>query len=133
MLALVAVYSLMRKDLVILEMGDDLAASLGVRVEAMRVTAIAIGVLLTAVATSSAGPIPFIALAAPHVARSLLPGNSTRVTTTCLVGALLLSASDLIAQRAVTDISLPVGVVTGGIGGIYLGAWMIMTWRRRMA
>lgn len=129
---LLLVLSAIRENLSILEMGDDLAASLGVRVEMVRILAIAVGVLMTAVATSSAGPIHFIALAAPHIARSLVPRQPSRIVTTCLTGALLLSASDLLAQRAVDGVSVPVGVVTGILGGIYLGSWMVLTWRRRI-
>ncbi|WP_210270207.1 iron chelate uptake ABC transporter family permease subunit [Aureimonas sp. ME7] len=124
LLALIALTLGLRRQLEIIEMGDDLAFSLGVRVEAIRCLSIAAGVLLAAVATSSAGPIPFVALAAPHIARGLAAGSALRVSTAGLVGALLLSASDLLAQRLPVDVSVPVGVVTGALGGLYLTLWL---------
>ncbi|UWU26196.1 iron chelate uptake ABC transporter family permease subunit (plasmid) [Rhizobium sp. CB3060] len=120
----------LRHDLDILEMGDELAASLGVRVEGVRRGAIAAGVGLAATATACAGPVSFVALSAPHITRGLTPGSVLRLSTCCLVGALLLSASDLLAQRAIPATSFPVGIVTGALGGIYLAGWLIMAWRR---
>ncbi|MFT4083718.1 MAG: iron chelate uptake ABC transporter family permease subunit [Nocardioides sp.] len=107
-----------------LELGEDTARGLGVSAELTRVVAIVVGVGLSAVATASAGPIGFVALAAPQVARRLtrLPGPGVLPAAVC--GALVLSASDYAAQRGFGDAQLPVGVTTGVVGGLYL-AWLL--------
>jgi iron complex transport system permease protein len=109
-----------------LELGDDAAHATGVRIEPVRLALIAVGVTLTAVVTSVCGPIAFIALAAPHLARLLAGSAGTSLTSAAAVGALLLSTCDLAAQHLL-PIDLPVGVVTVVIGGAYL-LWLI-TWK----
>lgn len=104
----------------LLEMGDDTACALGVRVEHARLGLMLIAVMLTAAATALAGPISFIALAAPHIARRLSKTTRLGLTTSALCGALLLSVADLVAQQLFAPYQLPVGVVTVSLGGIYL-------------
>jgi iron complex transport system permease protein len=117
------------RPLALLEMGDDAARALGVRTESSRAILIFAAVGLTAVGTASAGPIAFVALAAPQVARRLTRSAAPGLLSAALMGALMLSASDVIAQRFL-DADLPVGVVTGALGGVYLG-WLLFTGRGR--
>jgi iron-siderophore transport system permease protein len=117
------------RPLALLEMGDDAAKALGIRVESARAIVIFAAVGLTAVGTASAGPIAFVALAAPQVARRLTRSAAPGLLAAGLMGALMLSASDVIAQRLL-DADLPVGVVTGALGGVYLG-WLLFTGRSR--
>lgn len=117
------------KRLALLEMGDDAARALGVPAERTRAAAIFAAVGLVAVGTASAGPIAFVALAAPQLARRLTRSAAPGLIAAGLMGALLLSASDLAAQR-VLDTDLPVGVVTGAVGGAYLG-WLLFSGRGR--
>jgi iron complex transport system permease protein len=63
--------ALLARRMRLLEMGDDTACALGVRVERSRLLLMLVGVVLTAAATALAGPISFIALVAPHIARRL--------------------------------------------------------------
>jgi iron complex transport system permease protein len=113
-----------------LELGDDMAGALGVRAERVRLWSVVVAVGLTAVATSSAGPIVFIALAAPQVARRLTGMPGPNVLVSALTGAALLSVGDLAAQRLFAPAEVPVGVMTGSIGGIYL-AWLLSReWRK---
>lgn len=108
-----------------LELGDEIAALQGLDVERSKVITIALGVAFTAVVTAVAGPISFVALAAPQVARRLTrTGASIDLVTSALVGGVLLSAADLIAQHGVPGVSLPVGAVTVSIGGLYL-VWLL--------
>lgn len=108
-----------------LEMGDDLARALGVPVEPARLALLAAGVGLTAVATAAAGPIAFVALAAPQIGRRLARGGAgAALWPAALTGALLLSVSDLLAAHAFAPRQMPVGVVTLTLGGIYL-LWLI--------
>ncbi|MEU7748754.1 iron chelate uptake ABC transporter family permease subunit [Nonomuraea sp. NPDC049158] len=103
-----------------LEMGDDSARAMGIRVEAVRATAITVGVLLCAVATAAAGPVIFVALAAPQLARRLTRSPGVTMGASALMGAVLLTGADLAAQRVLAPTQLPVGVLTAAIGGAYL-------------
>lgn len=109
-----------------LELGDETATALGLRVEPTRVLLILIGVVYTAVVTAIAGPIAFIALAAPQIARRVHGGGaSLTISGSALVGAMLLSVADLIAQYVFTGVRLPVGAVTVVLGGVYL-IWLLL-------
>ncbi|GAC58631.1 putative ABC transporter permease protein [Gordonia hirsuta DSM 44140 = NBRC 16056] len=114
----------------VLEMGDDAAAALGVRTERTRLGLLVLGVALTALATAAAGPIAFVALAAPQLAKRMTRSAGVTLVAAAAVGALLLSVSDLIAKRLFAPLQLPVGVVTVSIGGIYL-IWLIAQETRR--
>jgi iron-siderophore transport system permease protein len=112
------------------EMGDDTATALGVGVERSRLLALAAAVLLSAVATACVGPVSFVALSAPQLSRRLTRATGTGVVAASLMGALVLLAGDLIGQHALPT-ELPVGVVTGVVGGGYL-AWLLAAqWRTR--
>ncbi|MFG1944832.1 FecCD family ABC transporter permease [Nonomuraea sp. NPDC048826] len=108
------------RPLRMIEMGDDAARAMGIKVEAVRAAAIVAGVLLCGVATAAAGPVMFVALASPQLARRLTRSPGVTLASSALMGAVLLTASDLIAQRLLAPVQLPVGVVTAAIGGAYL-------------
>ncbi|SHN46281.1 FecCD family ABC transporter permease [Cryptosporangium aurantiacum] len=108
----------------LLEMGDEIATGLGVQVERARLTYLALGVALIAVATAAAGPIAFVALASPQLARRLTGSAGIALTPAAAMGALLLIVSDWVAQHVFAPIQLPVGVVTVTVGGAYF-AWML--------
>jgi len=109
-----------------LESGDDAARGVGVRANAVRSASVVVGVALTALVTAAAGPISFVALAAPQIARRLTRSPGLNLTSSALVGASVLLASDILAQR----LGFPVGVVTAALGGAYL-AWLLATEFRR--
>jgi len=115
----------------LLEMGDDSACALGVRVERSRLLMMLVAVVLTAASTALTGPISFIALVAPHIARRISGTARWGLTQAALCGALLLLAADLCAQRLFVPYQLPVGVVTVSLGGIYLIALLIKESRKR--
>jgi iron complex transport system permease protein len=117
---LLSVLLLFRQGMRILEMGDDSACSLGVSVEMTRLVLLAVGVGLTAVSTSVAGPISFVALMAPQLARRLLQTQQYHLRSSALMGAVLLLGCDLIAQFVFAPYRLPVGVVIVSVGGLYL-------------
>ncbi|MFJ7175691.1 FecCD family ABC transporter permease [Streptomyces massasporeus] len=99
--------------------GDEVAAGLGVRYTRVRAVLLLCAVLLAGVAVSAAGPVPFVALVAPQVAMRLARCPTPPMVASGLVGALLLTGSDLVARTAL-PVSLPVGVVTAAIGGPFL-------------
>jgi len=115
----------------LLEMGDDSACALGVGVERSRLMLMLVAVVLTAAATAIAGPISFIALVAPHIARRLSGTARWGLTQAALCGALLLLAADLCAQQLFMPYQLPVGVVTVSLGGIYLIVLLVQESRKK--
>lgn len=123
--------ALLARRMRLLEMGDDTACALGVRVERSRLLMMLVGVVLTAAATALAGPISFIALVAPHIARRLSGTARWGLTQSALCGALLLALADYSAQRLFMPYQLPVGVVTVSLGGIYLIALLIQESRKK--
>lgn len=112
------------------QMGAPSATSLGVRPERVRIVAVITAVLLTAVTCAFVGPISFIALCAPAIARPLLGHGAVGIGTSAVVGAALLTSADLVAQFALPGISVPVGVVTGALGAVFL-LWLLATSKGR--
>jgi iron complex transport system permease protein len=122
---------LLVKRMRLLEMGDDSACALGVGVERSRLMLMLVAVVLTAAATAIAGPISFIALVAPHIARRLSGTARWGLTQAALCGSLLLLAADLCAQQLFMPYQLPVGVVTVSLGGIYLIVLLVQESRKK--
>ncbi|RAY16068.1 iron ABC transporter permease [Actinomadura craniellae] len=114
---------LMTHRLRALQFGDEVAAGLGVPVQRARLVLVLVGVGLIAFGTAAAGPIAFVALVAPQVALRLAGTAGPPLLTSALTGALIVSASDLFAQRFF-DSDLPVGVVTGVLGAPFL-LWLL--------
>ncbi|MEV7327816.1 iron chelate uptake ABC transporter family permease subunit [Micromonospora sp. NPDC093244] len=112
-----------------MELGDDTASALGVPVVRLRLVLLASAVLLVSFAAAAAGPVSFVALVAPHVTKRLTRAPGPNLLPSMAVGAALLVGADLLAQRAFTGHQLPVGVVTGVIGGGYL-VWLLAVERR---
>ncbi|PWJ48459.1 iron complex transport system permease protein [Quadrisphaera granulorum] len=113
------------RTLRVLDLGDDVAAALGVPLGRSRVVLVLTAVGLTGTATAAAGPIGFVALAAPQLARRMLRAPTIPLVTSAVTGAVLLLAADLAAQRLLAPLQLPVGLVTGAIGGAYL-LWLVV-------
>ena len=116
-LVLLPVLVAFARRLSVMEMGDDQAEGLGVGTERTRLIVMVVGVVLAASAVAAAGPIAFVALAAPEVA-------GVQVLTSALIGALLLVAADLLSMVLPSRLTMPVGLVTGVIGGVYL-LWVL--------
>lgn len=110
--------------LAILEMGDDVAAQLGVRSGLAQGRMLMIAVLLTGLAVGAAGPVAFVALAAPQLARALLRGGPVPVLGGGLMGAVLVLGADLATRALPLSQSVPIGQMTGILGGLYL-AWVL--------
>ncbi|MFD0357190.1 FecCD family ABC transporter permease, partial [Streptomyces sp. NPDC127110] len=112
-LALARPYQLLQYD-------DDTARSLGIPLRHSRIVLLLLATCLTALAASAAGPIAFIALGAPQMARRLAGTAGIPLITSALTGAVLLILADLGARTALAPTELPVGVLTGAIGAPYL-------------
>jgi len=113
----------------ILEMGDDLAHALGIHPERSRHLAAATAVLAAAAAVSVAGPVAFVALAAPQIALRCAKVAGPAPWLSALMGAGLLSIADVLA-RHVGVAGIPVGIVTAGLGGIYLAFLLVWQWKK---
>lgn len=111
------------------EMGDDVSYALGVRVERVRLLLMVSAVLLTATATAAAGPVSFVALTAPQLARRLTRSPGPNLLPSLCMGATLLVAADWASQKVFGADQMPVGVVTGVLGGVYL-LWLLVSERR---
>jgi iron complex transport system permease protein len=128
--ALLPLALLLAPRLRMLEMGDDAAKALGVDVERSRLLLALAAILMTAVGVAATGPVAFVALTAPQIARRLARTPSPGIATSALTGAAILVLSDVLAQRLLSK-DLPVGIVTGLLGGCYL-AWLLSReWRAR--
>ncbi|MFI7135169.1 FecCD family ABC transporter permease [Nonomuraea sp. NPDC050153] len=114
-----------------MELGDDVAASQGVRVSPARLGLILVGVALTATVTAASGPIAFISLVAPQIGRRLARTAGITLAPAAFVGALLCLASDYLAQH-IAPTPLPVGIITVVLGGGYLGYLLFTEARRRL-
>lgn len=123
---LVPLLLLQGRDLGALQLGDDMAAALGVRVRPTRMVLVLTAVALLAFATAGCGPIAFVAfMAGPIAARIVGPGGSLLMPA-ALIGALLVLVADLVGQYAF-DNRYPVGVVTGALGAPFLLFLLVRT------
>ncbi|PRY23459.1 FecCD family ABC transporter permease [Pseudosporangium ferrugineum] len=130
LLVLTPLLLLLSRRLTMLELGDDSARALGVRVDRTRPVLVLLAVAVCAVATAATGPVAFVALSAPQIAKRLTGSATPQLLPSAVTGALLMVLSDFVAQRLLAPAQLPVGVITGAVGGVYL-AWLLsVQWRR---
>ena len=130
LVASLAALAVLGLRLPVLQIGDDGAGGLGVDPDRTRVAYLVVGVALVAVAAAATGPISFVALAAPQIARQLTHSAGIALFPSAALGAVLLLGSDVIAQRAFQPTELPVGAVTICLGGAYLVYLLIKNARR---
>ena len=108
-----------------LTLGDDSAASLGLRLPRLRSVLVVVFALATGLSVSQAGLVAFVGLVSPHVVRRLAPGpHGYLLFASALSGSVLLLAADVVARVVIAPAELPVGVVTALVGGAYL-LWLL--------
>jgi iron complex transport system permease protein len=125
--------ALLAPRLRMLQLGDEAATGLGVRVSRIRLLLLVVGVALAAAGTAAAGPVAFVAFVSAPIARRLLGGMGPALVCSALVGALVVSGADVLAQHAVPGLQLPVGIVTGIVGAPILLALLARGNRTRGA
>ncbi|MEZ2391441.1 FecCD family ABC transporter permease [bacterium RCC_150] len=129
---LVPALGLLAGPLRMLELGDDAAAGLGVRVDAVRWGLVTTAVALAAVATAAAGPVAFVAFLAGPISRRFVVRPS--LPASAFTGAVIVLAADYFAYNMAPQILdgtvLPVGVITGGLGAPFL-LWLLVTSNRK--
>jgi iron complex transport system permease protein len=113
-----------------LQLGDDVARGLGQRVGLARATGVAAIALLTGAAVAVTGPIAFVGLVVPHLARAITgPDHRWLLPCAGLIGAGLLVASDVVGRLLARPGELPVGLVLALVGGPF---FIALVRRRRL-
>ncbi|WP_372405912.1 FecCD family ABC transporter permease [Streptomyces luteireticuli] len=102
----------------------DTAAALGVRVRRVHLGLTVLGVVLAASATGAAGPVGFVALTSPQLARRITRTPQLPLLCSALTGAVVVVVADLAARTVLTPLEIPVGAVTALVGGPYL-LWLL--------
>ncbi|MDT0308386.1 iron chelate uptake ABC transporter family permease subunit [Streptomyces sp. DSM 44917] len=108
-----------------LQLGDEVATALGTPVQRVRLALLLTGVGLVAFGTAAAGPVAFVALAAPQIAQRLTGAAWPPLIASGLTGGLVVLLSDLAARELIPGTELPVGVVTGVLGAPFL-LWLLI-------
>ena len=105
------------RNLNVLNLGEDVAKGLGVRVEAERGVLLLCSVALAAAAVATAGTIAFVGLIAPHIARRLVgPSHGSLLPTSAMTGGALVVLADLAGRVSFGATEIPYGIVTAAIG-----------------
>lgn len=113
------------KPLDLIGLGDEAAASFGVRLSRVRFYAIALSVLLTGISVSVIGPVTFVGLMAPHLARRLVGGaHLALIPAAALVGAIVVILADTLGRGLAPPMEIPVGILTAVIGAPYF-LWLL--------
>jgi ABC-type Fe3+-siderophore transport system permease subunit len=111
---------LLARTLDVLSLGDDEAASLGVRVHVARIATLTLAALVAGAATAVAGSVPFVGLVAPHALRPLVGSAARRLLPAAFAGgAILVVLADLASRTASARFELPLGSVTALVGAPY--------------
>lgn len=107
------------RTLAALRLGSDTTRALGVRIQTQQAVLIGAAVVAASVATAAVGPVGFVALAAPQIARRLLRTPGEPLVGAAVTGAILVVGAD-VASRTAFPVDLPLGVVTAAFGGPFL-------------
>jgi iron complex transport system permease protein len=104
-----------------LVLGDDTARSLGLPLARARLALVVLMALVTGAAVAQVGLVAFVGLVAPHIVRrSVVVTHAPLLMLSSLAGGVLLLAGDVAARSVIAPQELPVGVLTGVLGGVYL-------------
>ncbi len=105
--------------------GDETASTLGIPVQRFRLSIFVAGALLTGVMVAFSGIIGFVGLMVPHIARLIVGGDNARVIpASAMLGAIFLLWADIIARTIMRPEDMPIGIVTGLIGGVFF-VWLL--------
>lgn len=108
-----------------MSLGDETAASLGIPVARFRLSVFVAGALITGVMVAFSGIIGFVGLMMPHLVRLVAGGDNARVLPlSALFGAVFLVWADTLARVVMAPEDMPIGVVTGLVGGVFF-LWLM--------
>jgi iron complex transport system permease protein len=112
-------------DLNAMTVGDETAATLGLAVGRFRLTVFVAGAMITGVMVAFSGIIGFVGLMVPHIARMIVGGDHARVLpASAMLGAVFLLWADIAARTVLAPEDMPIGIVTGLIGGMFF-VWLL--------
>lgn len=113
-------------------LGEDVAASLGLKPRRLALEVIALSAIAVGACVSVAGAIGFVGLVAPVFGRWISRGHPGKaMVPAALIGAILLTVADLVVRAVPLDRPIPVGVITA-LFGTPLFVWLVVTMRRRV-
>ena len=116
---------LLHRELDLLALDDETPRLVGIRLERLRIVALAVAALLAATAVAAVGTVAFVGLVAPHAARALVAGRHLRVLPVAmLLGMVLLSVADTVGRVAIVPAELPAGLVVAVVGAPYF-LWLL--------
>ncbi len=105
--------------------GDETAATLGIAVNAFRLQTFVFGSMITGVMVAFSGMIGFVGLMVPHIARMVVGGDYRRLLPfSALFGAIFLLWADIVARTIMAPEDMPIGIVTGLVGGVFF-VWLL--------
>lgn len=130
MLVFIPILFWLGKQLNYISLGNDIAITLGVPVRLVQIISILIAIIFATLSVLVVGPVAFVALAAPQIARRIILHKGVALFCSMLVGALLMLCADFITLILPTPGRLTVGLVTAAMGGIYLMYLLHMEFRR---
>lgn len=111
------------RNLNAMTLGDESATTLGIPARRFRMIVFVVCALLTGAAVAFAGVISFVGLMIPHLVRMVVGGDYRRVLPlSALVGAIFLVLADIAARIIIPPQDIPIGVITGLVGGIFFVA-----------
>ncbi|MET0772993.1 MAG: iron ABC transporter permease, partial [Candidatus Limnocylindrales bacterium] len=123
--ALSVLAATLARGMTALQLGDDMAAAIGVHTERTRLGLLVVAVGMASICVAVAGPIAFVAFVAPHMARRLARSSGAGIIpATAAIGALLLVGADTIGRFVGGGTDLPVGIVTIAIGAPWF-LWLL--------
>lgn len=131
LVVLLPVALLLVRGLNVLQLGDDSARVLGVRLQTTQLLVLVCAVALAAVSVSAVGPLAFVALVVPQIALRLTGASRPPLIASLVLGACLVVAADLIT-RVVLPFSVPAGIVTATVGAPYL-IWLLLRSSRKVS
>jgi iron complex transport system permease protein len=129
LVVLVPVALVLIRTLNAIQLGDDSAVGLGVRLQWTQLLVLLVAVGLAAIAVSAVGPLEFVAFVVPQVALRLTGGSRPPVVASMVLGSCLVVGADLVT-RVVIPFALPAGVVTAALGAPYL-IWLLLRANRK--
>jgi iron complex transport system permease protein len=116
---------LLAKPLNLIGLGDEAASGLGVRLGPARLAVLVLAVLLTSLGVAIIGPVSFIGLVAPHLARRLIGGrHQWLLPASAVIGAILLVLADTLGRGLIPPVEIPAGILTAIIGAPYF-LWLL--------
>ena len=113
------------RNLNAMTVGDETAASLGIPVGRFRLQVFVVGALITGVMVAFSGIIGFVGLMIPHIVRLIVGGDYARVLpVSAICGAIFLVWADIFARTVMAPDDIPIGIITGLIGGVFF-VWLL--------